>query len=90
MIHTVKHFGRVNKAEIDVFLELPCFSYDPADVGNLVSGSSVFSETSLNIWKFMIEAVILEPYKIKFVTLSIVSPSICHEVMEPNARIVIF
>ena len=79
-----------NKAEIDVFLELPCFSYDPADVGNLVSGSSVFSETSLNIWKFMIEAVILEPYKIKFVTLSIVSPSICHEVMEPNARIVIF
>ena len=90
VVHTVRGFGIVNKAEIDVFLELPCFSYDPADVGNLISGSSVFSETNLNIWKFMIEAVILEPYKIKFVTLSIVSLSICHEVMGPNAMIVVF
>ena len=49
MIHTVKGFGLVNKAEIDVFLELSCFFYDPTYVGNLVSGSSAFSKTSLNI-----------------------------------------
>ena len=54
VIHTVKGFGIVNKAEIDVFLELSCFFNDPADVGNLISGSSVFSKSSLNIWKFMV------------------------------------
>ena len=54
MIHTVKGFGIVNKAEIDVFLELSCFFDDPADVGNLISGSFVFSKSSLNIWKFMV------------------------------------
>ena len=53
VIHTVKGFGIVNKAEIDVFLELFCFFHDPVDVGNLISGSSAFSKTSLNIWKFM-------------------------------------
>ena len=52
--HTVKGFGIVNKAEIDVFLELSCFFDDPADVGNLISGSSAFSKTSLNIWKFTV------------------------------------
>ena len=52
VIHTVKGFGIVNKAEIDVFLEVSCFFDDPADVGNLISGSSAFSKTSLNIWKF--------------------------------------
>ena len=52
VIYSVKGFGIVNKAEIDVFLELPCFFDDPADVGNLISDSSVFSKTSLNIWKF--------------------------------------
>ena len=52
VIHTVEGFGLVNKAEIDVFLELSCFFNDPADVGNLISGSSAFSESSLNIWKF--------------------------------------
>ena len=52
VIHTVKGFGIVNKAEIDVFLERSCFFDDPTDVGNLVSGSSAFSKTSLNIWKF--------------------------------------
>jgi len=52
VIHTVKGFGIVNKAEVDVFLELSCFFDDPADVGNLISGSSAFSKTSLNIWKF--------------------------------------
>ena len=54
MIHTVKGFGIVNKAEIDVFLELSCFFDDPVDVSTLISFSSVFSKTSLNIWKFMV------------------------------------
>src|SRR5574341_558079 len=52
MIHTVKGFGIVNKAEIDVFLELSCFFDDMTDVGNFISGYSTFSKTSLNIWKF--------------------------------------
>ena len=52
MIHTVKGFGVVNKAEVDVFLELSCFFDDPVDVGNLISSSSAFSKSSLNIWKF--------------------------------------
>ena len=60
VIHTVKGFGIVNKAEIDVFLELSCFFNDPVDVGNLVSGSSAFSKTSLNIWKFTVH-VLLKP-----------------------------
>ena len=60
VIHTVKGFGIVNKAEIDVFLELSCLFHDPADVGNLISGSSAFSKTSLNIWKFTIH-VLLNP-----------------------------
>ena len=51
VIHTVKGFGIVNKAEVDVFLEFSCFFNDPVDVGNLISGSSAFSKTSLNIWK---------------------------------------
>ena len=54
VIHTVEGFGVVNKAEIDVFLELSCFFYDPPDVGNLVSVSSAFSKSSLNIWKFSV------------------------------------
>ena len=53
MIHTVKGFGIVNKAEVDVFLELSCFFDDPKDVGDLISGSSAFSKTTLNIWKFL-------------------------------------
>ena len=60
MIHTVKGFGIVNKAEIDIFLEFSCFFYDPEDVVNLISGSSAFSKTSLNIWKFTIH-VLLKP-----------------------------
>ena len=55
MIHTVKGFGIVNKAEIDVFLELSWFFDDPEDVGNLISGSSALSKTSLNIWKFTVK-----------------------------------
>ena len=60
VIHTVKGFGIVNKAEINVFLELSCFFNDLADVGNLISGSSVFSKSSLNIWKFTVH-VFLKP-----------------------------
>ena len=60
MIHIVKGFGIVNKTEIDVFLELSCFFNDLVDVGNLISGSSVFSKTSLDIWKFMVH-VLLKP-----------------------------
>ena len=60
VIHTVKGFGVVNKAEIDVFMQLSCFFDDPADVGNLFSGSSAFSKTSLNIWEFMVH-VLFEP-----------------------------
>ena len=54
VIHTVKGFGVVNKAEIDVFLELSSFSYVPTDVGDLNSGSSAFSKSSLNIWRFLV------------------------------------
>ena len=68
VVHIVKGFGIVNKAEIDVFLERSCFFFlerscffdDPADVGNLISGSSAFSKSSLNIWKFMVH-VLLKP-----------------------------
>ena len=60
VIHTVKGFVIVNKAEIDVFLELSCFFHDPADVGNLISGSSAFSKTSLNIWNFTVH-LLLKP-----------------------------
>ena len=65
MIHTVKGFGVVNKAEVDIFLELSCFFDDPADVGNLTSGSSAFSKSSLNIWKFT-GHVLLKPGRENF------------------------
>ena len=68
VICTVKGFGIVNKAEIDVFLELSCFFDDPADVGNLISGSSAFSKTSLNIWKFTVH--VLYDILIMYVTIS--------------------
>ena len=60
VIHTVKGFGIVNKAEVDVFLELSCFFDDPTDVGNLISGSSAFSKSSLNIQKFTVQ-LLLKP-----------------------------
>ena len=60
MIHTVKGFGIINKSEVDVFLELSCFFDDPAAVGNLISGSSAFSKTSLDNYKFMVH-VLLKP-----------------------------
>ena len=58
VIHTVKGFGILNKAEIDLFLELSCFFDDPADVGNLIFGSSAFSKTSMNIWKFKVHVLL--------------------------------
>ena len=58
VVHTGKGFGIVNKAEIDVFLEFSCFFNDPVDVGNLISGSSAFSKTSLNMWKFMVHVLL--------------------------------
>ena len=60
VIHTIKGFGIVNKAEVDVFLELSCFFNDAADVGNLISGSFAFSTSSLNIWKFTVH-ILLKP-----------------------------
>ena len=60
MIHTVKGFGVVDETEVDVFLEFPCFLYDPANVGNLISGSSAFSKSSLYIWKFSVH-ILLKP-----------------------------
>ena len=58
VVHTIKGFGIVNKTEIDVFLECPCFFNDPTDVGNLISGSSAFSKLSLNIWKFTVHILV--------------------------------
>ena len=58
MIHTVEGFSIVNEAEVDVLLEFPCFLYDPMDVGNLISGSSSFSKSSLDIWKFLVHIML--------------------------------
>ena len=69
VIHTVKGFGIVSKAEIDAFLELSCFFDDPADVGNLVFGSSAFSKTSLNIWKFTVHILLKLAWGILSITL---------------------
>ena len=89
MIHTVKGFGLVNEAEIHVFLEFSCFFFDPVHAGNLIPGSSAFSKSSLNIWNFSVH-VLLKPPKIKSVTVSTFPPSVCHEVMGPNAMILVF
>ena len=74
VIHTVKGFGIVNKAEIDVFLELSCFFHDPADIGNLISGSSAISKSSLNIWKFTVHILLktgLENFEHYFASVSV-------------------
>ena len=69
VVHTVKGFGIVNKAEVDLFLELSCFFDDPADVGNLISGSSAFSKTSLNIRKFTVHILLKRAWRILSITL---------------------
>ena len=74
VIHTVKGFSVVNEAEVDVFLELSCFSYDPMDVGNLISGSSAFSKFSLNTWKLLVH-ILLKP------VLSSCTVDTCHGVL---------
>ena len=65
MIHTVKGFSIVDETEVDVFLEFPCFLYDPANVGNLISGSPAFSKPSLDVWKFLVR-IMLKPSKQDF------------------------
>ena len=69
VIHTAKGFGIVSKAEVDVFLELSCFLDDPVDVGNLISGSSAFSKSSLNIWKFKVHILLKLAWRILSITL---------------------
>ena len=69
VVHTVKGFGIAKKAEIDVFLELSRFFNDPADVGNLISGSSAFSKSSLNIWKFTVHLLWKRGWRILSITL---------------------
>ena len=69
VIHTVKGFSIVNEAEMDIFLEFSCFFDDPADVGNLISGSSAFSETSLNIRKFTVHILLKPVWRILSITL---------------------
>ena len=72
VIYTVKGFGIINKAEVDVFLELSCFFNDPTDAGNLISGSSVFSKSSLNIWKFTVHVLLklgLENFECYFASI---------------------
>ena len=69
VIHTVRSFGLVNKAEVDVFLEFSCFFYDPTDVGSLISGSSAFSKSSLNIWKFSIHILLKPSWRIVSIIL---------------------
>ena len=69
VIHTDKGFGVVNEAEVDVFLEFSCFFNDPMDVGNLISGSSAFSKSSLNIWKFMVRVLLKPGWRILSITL---------------------
>ena len=63
MIHTVKGFSIVNEAEVDIFLELPCFLHDPVIAGNLISGSSAFSRSSLYIWKFLVHVLLKSSLK---------------------------
>ena len=73
VIYTVKSFGIVNKAEVDAFLGLSCFFHDPASVGNLISGSSAFSKSTLNIWKFMVHELLkpsLENFVLYFDSMS--------------------
>ena len=69
VIHIVKGFSIVNEAKVDVFLEFSCFFYDPADVSNLISGSSAFSESSLNIWKFSVHVLLKPSLEILSITL---------------------
>ena len=72
MIHTVKGFSIVNEAEVDIFLEFPCFFCDPTDVGNVISGSPAFSKSSLYFWKFSVH-VVLKPSIWKFLSITLIA-----------------
>ena len=95
-IHTVKGFGIVNKEEIDVFLELLCFFHDPADVGNLISGSSAFSKTSLNIRKFTVHIMfvfsplvsfsLVKMQKLRFISFLFLSFALLHPAKRMSQR----
>ena len=71
MIHTFKGFSVVSEAEVDAFLEFPCFSYDPMNVGNLISGSSAFSKSNLYIWNFSVHILLKPTWRILCITLLI-------------------
>ena len=96
VVHTVKSFGIVNKAEIAVFLELSSFFHDPADVGNLISGSSAFSKTSLNIWKFTVHILLktgLENFEHYFTLACEMSEDSTHghhQMVNTEIRLIIF
>ena len=84
VIHRVEGFGIVSKAEIDVFLELSCFFDDPGDVANLISGSSAFSKTSLNVWKFTVHVLLkagLENFEHYFIGHKAIGCGPCHELL---------
>ena len=85
IIHTVKGFGVVNKAEVDVFQELSCFFYDPVDAVNLISGVSAFSKSSLNIWKFLVH-VLLKPDLEDFEQLACEMSAIVQQFEHPLAQ----
>ena len=68
VVHTIKGFGIVNKAEVDIFLKLSCFFEDPMNVGNLISGSAAFSKSNLNIWKFTVHILLSLAWRILIIT----------------------
>ena len=84
MIHTVKGFSIVNTAEVDIFLEFSCFFYDPTDVGNLISGSSNFSKSSLNIWKFTVQVLLKPGGRILSITLLVCEMSVAVQYFEQS------
>ena len=88
VIHTVKGFG-VSKAEVDVFLELSCFFNDPADVGNSISGSSAFSKSSLNIWKFSVH-ILLKPWRFLGITFLVCEMSTIVQYFEHSLALPFF
>ena len=90
MIHTVKGFGIVNKAEVDVFLELSCFFYDPVVLGNLIFGSSAFSKSSLNIWKLSVNVLLKSSLRILSIALLVCEMSAVEQLFEHSLPLPFF
>ena len=90
VIHTVKGFGIVNKAEVDVFLELSCFFYDPVVLGNLIFGSSAFSKSSLNIWKLSVNVLLKSSLRILSITLLVCEMSAVEQLFEHSLPLPFF